>query len=66
MLKSLTKLDYKAHEVQHALMMKTALLHGNYSKFFRLRQSIPNMGNCLLDIFLPNLRFVALLKLFNS
>ena len=63
-LKTLTKLDKKAPEIQHALSVKTALLQGNHHQVFKLRKSLPNMGTALFKIFVPNLRFTALQKLY--
>ena len=62
-LKSLTKLDNKAPEIQHALAVKRALLQGNYHQVFLLRETAPNMGRCVIDIFLEKLRMFSLLKI---
>ena len=64
-MKTLSKLDRQAPEIQHALALKNALLIGNYHKVFQLSRSVPNMGIHLFIIFEANLRFQALLKIFN-
>lgn len=62
-LKQVTDSDKQTEEIKHALAFQSYIVHGNYHQVFRLRKKAPNMGIHLIDIFLPRLRKIALLKI---
>ncbi|KAL6074489.1 Leukocyte receptor cluster member 8 [Balamuthia mandrillaris] len=49
------------HEfVSHALKVREAMALSNYYSFFRLYQSVPNMGVYIMDLFVDEMRLSAL------
>ena len=46
--------------VDHALKMRSAWALGNYHCFFRLYHTTPNVGVCLLNMFVERERTAAL------
>lgn len=46
--------------VLHALRVREAIAHSNYTSLFRLFLSVPNMGGYLMDQFVPKERRLAL------
>jgi len=63
-IKSFT-VEEKAAEgpIAHALAIRKALAMGNYSRFFKLYRSAPNMTGALIDVFIDKLRVLCLQKL---
>ena len=60
LLKELTHDCRHSPCVVHALKMRSAWALGNYHTFFKLYRTTPNMGRCLLDMFLERERKTAL------
>lgn len=60
-IKSFTA-EEKAAEgpIAHALAIRKALAMGNYSRFFKLYRSAPNMTGALIDVFIDKLRVLCL------
>ncbi|CAO3664159.1 unnamed protein product [Rhizopus stolonifer] len=58
--------DNQAECVQHALMVRSCLVKGNYHKFFRLYEEAPNMGGYLMDQFANRERIEALIVICKS
>lgn len=59
-LKELTSDLHHTPCVAHALRLRTAWGLNNYHSFFRLYRITPNMGGCLVDMFVERERKAAL------
>jgi len=59
-LADLTTADKQKPAVRHALQVRSALVSGNYHKFFRLYEDAPFMGPYLLDMFIHRERLAAM------
>ncbi|OMJ82573.1 hypothetical protein SteCoe_16681 [Stentor coeruleus] len=62
-LKALNGVEKKSPEIKQAMEFKRAILLGNYHQVFHIRPNLMNSGNHLLDIFMPKLRVLSLLKI---
>jgi SAC3 family protein LENG8/THP3 len=62
-LKTLTPTEKKTQEIKQAMNLKTAIVLGNYHQVFQLRPNLPHCGPHLLDIFVPKLRVLSLIKI---
>ena len=62
-LKTLTASERKSQEVKQAMEFKSAIILGNYHQVFQIRPNLTHCGPFLLDIFLPKLRALSLLKI---
>ena len=62
-LKTLTASERKSQEIKQAMDFKSAVILGNYHQVFQLRPILSHCGAHLLDIFLPKLRALSLLKI---
>ena len=62
-LKALSQSEKKTQEIKQALVLKSAVVLGNYHQVFQLRPSLSHCGPHLLDIFTPKLRALSLLKI---
>jgi len=60
MMKSLTEDEKKEEGVKHALLVRRALVQGNYGRFFKLFTEAPNMGGHLMDIFIEKHRLICM------
>lgn len=49
--------------MDHALKVRVALAQGNYGRFFKLYRNAPNMGSCLIDVFIDKFRVLSLRNL---
>lgn len=53
--------EAKEHEaIKHALAVRAAVAADNYMSFFRLYRMAPNLGTCLMDLYVEKMRFEAL------
>ncbi|KAF6171041.1 hypothetical protein GIB67_014621 [Kingdonia uniflora] len=62
LLSSMARLSDEAKKneaVKHALAVRTAVTSGNYVLFFRLYKTSPNLGICLMDLYVEKMRFEA-------
>lgn len=60
LMQSLTKKIKENYEIEHAIKCCKALSDKNYFKFFELYKIAPNMGQFLIECFLPRMRVKAL------
>ncbi len=60
LLCSMNNEELVSEEVQHALAVNTALSNYNYHKLFQLYNNAPNMGDYVMDFFIPRERIKAL------
>lgn len=56
----LTPAEKRTHAIKHALDVRSALVLGNYHRFFQLYLDTPNMGAYLMDMFVVRERLAAL------
>lgn len=56
----LTPAEKKAPAIKHALDVRSAIVLGNYHRFFQLYLDTPNMGAYLMDMFVGRERLAAL------
>lgn len=56
----LTLAEKRTHAIKHALDVRSALVLGNYHRFFQLYLDTPNMGAYLMDMFVVRERLAAL------
>ena len=59
-LAELTPADKRQPNVKHALQVRSALASGNYHRFFKLYDTAPAMGVCLLDLLVERERLAAM------
>ncbi|KAH7428382.1 hypothetical protein KP509_10G090000 [Ceratopteris richardii] len=52
--------DKKDVAIRHALAVRSAVAAGDYTRFFRLYKRAPNLGTCLMDLYVEKMRFEAL------
>ncbi|KAI5066212.1 hypothetical protein GOP47_0018836 [Adiantum capillus-veneris] len=52
--------DKEDAAIKHALAVRDAVAAGNYTTFFRLYKTAPNLGTCLMDLYVEKMRFEAL------
>ncbi|MCO5615030.1 hypothetical protein L7F22_069318 [Adiantum nelumboides] len=52
--------DKEDSAIKHALAVRVAVAAGNYTAFFRLYKAAPNLGTCLMDLYIEKMRFEAL------
>lgn len=62
----LTPAEKKEVPIKHALDVRSALVLGNYHKFFQLYLDTPNMGAYLMDMFVVRERLAALCNICRS
>lgn len=63
LLSSMARLSVNDKEdaaIKHAIAVRAAVAAGNYTTFFRLYKTAPNLGTCLMDLYVPKMRFEAL------
>lgn len=59
LLKGLTPSQMEDSAISHSLALRKSLITANYRQFFRLCQSAPNMGFCLIENFLDRERIAC-------
>ncbi|KAK1381655.1 SAC3 family protein A [Heracleum sosnowskyi] len=62
LLSAMSKLPVDARKdeaVKHALAVRAAVTSGNYVLFFRLYKEAPNLGTCLMDLYVEKMRYAA-------
>jgi len=62
----LTPAEKKEPPIKHALEVRSALVLGNYHRFFQLYLDTPNMGAYLMDMFVVRERLSALCNICKS
>ena len=62
----LTPAEKKEPPIKHALDVRSALVLGNYHRFFQLYLDTPNMGAYLMDMFVVRERLAALCNICRS
>lgn len=62
----LTPAEKKAPAIKHALDVRSAIVLGNYHRFFQLYLDTPNMGAYLMDMFVTRERLAALCNICKS
>ena len=62
----LTPAEKKSPAIKHALEVRSAIVLGNYHRFFQLYLDTPNMGAYLMDMFVSRERLAALCNICRS
>ncbi|KAL2609397.1 hypothetical protein R1flu_027970 [Riccia fluitans] len=62
LLSSMARLSKEARKdgaVKHALAVRAAVASGNYTSFFKLYRTAPNLSPCLMEMYAEKMRFEA-------
>lgn len=63
---NLTGEQKKSPFILHALNVRRAVTENDYHAFFKLRQTCPNKGPCLMNLMLNNLRVIGLKRMMKA
>ena len=63
---NLTVDQKKSPSVLHALNVRKAVAENDYYAFFKLGETCPNKGPCLMDLMLNNVRAIGLKRMMKA